>query len=81
MSRSIKFVFEIHKILIPDRYFEDNSNPSSSSSHLSDAKSWSLVVVANMQAPWLTRNSTIGRLLQEAAQCNGVLVEKNEGCI
>ena len=47
------------------RYLEHPSNPSSSSSHFSAAVSWSLRVVAKMQAPCSTRKRTMGRLLQQ----------------
>lgn len=50
------------------RYSEHPSKPSSSSSHFSAAVSWSLRVVAKIQAPRSTRYLTMAKLLQEAAQ-------------
>lgn len=58
------------------KYSEHPSKPSSSSSHFSAAVSWSERVVAKIQAPCSTKNLTMDRLLQLAAQCNGVLCEK-----
>lgn len=54
------------------KYSEQPSNPSSSSSHFSAGVSWSDSVDANRQAPDSTKNFTIAKLLQLAAQCNGV---------
>lgn len=54
------------------KYSEQPSKPSSSSSHFSAGVSWSDNVEANKQAPLSTRNFTMDRLLQLAAQCNGV---------
>lgn len=54
------------------KYSEQPSKPSSSSSHFSAGVSWSDSVDANKHAPDSTRNFTIVKLLQLAAQCNGV---------
>ena len=60
------------------KYSEHPSNPSSSSSHFSAGVSWSDKVEANRHAPDSTKNRTIAKLLQDAAQCNGV--HPSESC-
>lgn len=64
--RIVKLFYLLYK------YSEQPSKPSSSSSHFSAGVSWSDSVDANKHAPDSTRNFTIAKLLQLAAQCNGV---------
>ncbi|KAH9423959.1 hypothetical protein DERP_005544 [Dermatophagoides pteronyssinus] len=71
-------MISVNKSSLPYRYCEQPSNPSSSSSHFSAAVSRSEKVVAKIHAPDLTRNLIIVKLLQEAAQCNGVLNNANQ---
>lgn len=54
------------------KYSEQPSKPSSSSSHFSAGVSRSESVDAKMHAPDSTKNFTMAKLLQLAAQCNGV---------
>lgn len=61
-----------YNIYLLYKYSEHPSNPSSSSSHFSAGVSWSDNVAANKHAPDSTKNLTIAKLLQLAAQCNGV---------
>lgn len=65
-------IFKNHLL---NRYSEQLSKPAPSSSHFSAAVSWSLRVVEKIQAPLSTKNFTMAKLLQEAAQCRGVLKE------
>lgn len=73
MENSIhRYILNIEWLYVLYKYSEHPSKPSSSSSHFSAGVSWSDSVDANRQAPDSTKNFTIAKLLQLAAQCNGV---------